>query len=155
MICGIDPSYNDNNGVAYWDGEKLISLNSGSFDKMAADVLFHKPTAIVLEDSRLDKHIHAAMGAYAIAVKKSGRSAGIAAAAMTGRNVGKLDGACTRWEDFAKRNNIKIYYVRPSSRRKGTDLKLSAPVFKKITGYEGRTNEHNRDAAMLVFKRKL
>jgi len=29
--------------------------------------------------------------------------------------------------------------------------KLTADQFKRITGWHGRTNEHGRDAAMLVF----
>ena len=31
--------------------------------------------------------------------------------------------------------------------------KSKADTFKKLTGWTGRTNEHARDAAMLVFRR--
>lgn len=154
MICGIDPSYNNNNGIAFWSKGKLSGLASGSFSEMTKLVLAQNPKAIVLEDSRLDKKVLHALAAFN-AAKKKGLTVGISAAAMAGRNVGKLDGACERWVDFAKENGIKLYHVRPSSRRKNVDLKLTAKAFKRITGYEGRTNEHERDAAMLVYKREL
>lgn len=34
----------------------------------------------------------------------------------------------------------------------GTKKKVDTPEFKKITGWEKPTNEHGRDAAMLVFE---
>lgn len=34
---------------------------------------------------------------------------------------------------------------------KNNKTKVSADYFKKLTGWEGRTNEHERDCAMLVF----
>ena len=153
MIAGIDPSYQNNNAVAYWDGEKLFMV-SGPFYKVADSIIKNCPTVVILEDSRLDDHIHAADFAYFSAVKK-GVKAGIGAAAKTGRNVGKLDGVCQRWEEWLLDQGFEVKKVRPSSRRKGIDLKLSAEKFKRITGYTGTSNEHERDAAMLVFKRKL
>ena len=33
----------------------------------------------------------------------------------------------------------------------GTMKKVKSEYFKKLTGYQGKTNEHGRDAAMLVF----
>ena len=37
--------------------------------------------------------------------------------------------------------------VDPTNNR----TKLNAEQFKRITKYQGQTNEHNRDAAMLVY----
>jgi hypothetical protein len=31
---------------------------------------------------------------------------------------------------------------------------MNAEMFEKITGYNERTNEHGRDAALLIFGRK-
>jgi hypothetical protein len=36
----------------------------------------------------------------------------------------------------------------------GTAKKMNAKMFEKVTGWAERTNEHGRDAAMLVFNRK-
>lgn len=45
---------------------------------------------------------------------------------------------------------FEVLRVRPSGK---TQTKLSADAFKRIAGYKGRTSEHARDAAMLVFGR--
>jgi hypothetical protein len=36
----------------------------------------------------------------------------------------------------------------------GNAKKMNAEMFKKVTGFVGRTNEHGRDAALLIFGRK-
>lgn len=54
------------------------------------------------------------------------------------------------WEDFLKDNQINHEAVAP----KNNSTKLSNEQFEKITKYKGRTSEHARDAAMLVFKYK-
>ena len=54
------------------------------------------------------------------------------------------------WEDFLKDNLINHEAVAP----KNNSTKLSKEQFEKITKYKGRTSEHARDAAMLVFKYK-
>lgn len=54
------------------------------------------------------------------------------------------------WEDFLKDNQINHEPVAP----KDNSTKLSKEQFEKITKYTGRTSEHARDAAMLVFKFK-
>ena len=44
-----------------------------------------------------------------------------------------------------ERQGYRVCRVRPRSR------KLSADVFRRLTRYQGRTSQHARDAAMLVF----
>jgi hypothetical protein len=51
------------------------------------------------------------------------------------------------WQDFLEANKIPHTMKAPA---KGM-TKLNAEQFKKITGWVGRTSEHGRDAAMLVF----
>lgn len=48
---------------------------------------------------------------------------------------------------------IKGYEVKAIRPQKGSHTKMKADAFKKLTKYEGRTSEHGRDAAMLVFQR--
>lgn len=68
---------------------------------------------------------------------------------------GKLMGAgsvkrdSTIWADFLKDYEIPFRALPP---QKGL-TKWTEEAFKKVTGYQGRTNEHGRDAAMLVFER--
>ena len=51
------------------------------------------------------------------------------------------------WEEFLQDYGIPYEAHKPQAR--GT--KWSAETFANVTGYKGRTNEHNRDAALLVY----
>jgi len=51
------------------------------------------------------------------------------------------------WEDFLTDCGIPFELVRPAMRKK----KLTSAEFKKITGWTAPTNQHGRDAAMLVY----
>lgn len=71
------------------------------------------------------------------------------------REMGRRQGAgsvkrdCQIWEDFCRENGIPYEAVAPKRNR----TKLSAEAFANLTGWKGRTSEHARDAAMLVFGR--
>lgn len=54
------------------------------------------------------------------------------------------------WADFLADLGCKVLAVRPQ--KGGT--KWSAEQFAKLTGWKGRTNEHGRDAALLIWGRK-
>ena len=51
------------------------------------------------------------------------------------------------WDDYLKDLGVAYQAVAPKQNR----TKLSATQFKAITKYTQKTNEHSRDAAMLVF----
>ena len=69
---------------------------------------------------------------------------------------GRLQGAgsikrdAAIWEEFMEKHGLSYELIDPRS----TIKKVDARRFKMITGWEGRTNEHARDAAMLIFRRK-
>ena len=69
---------------------------------------------------------------------------------------GKLMGAgsvkrdCEIWEEFCNVYGIKYVAVPP---RAGA-TKWDADTFRNVTGWKGRTSNHARDAALLVFGRK-
>ena len=53
------------------------------------------------------------------------------------------------WEEWCKAKGIQFIATRPK-----TGLtKLTDAYFRGLTGYDRRTNDHGRDAAMLVFQR--
>jgi hypothetical protein len=52
------------------------------------------------------------------------------------------------WEAFLSELGVGYEGVRPNK----AITKLPADTFQKITGWQKRTNEHGRDAAMLVFQ---
>lgn len=53
------------------------------------------------------------------------------------------------WEEFMERHGLKYFLIDPRQNIK----KVDAARFKKMTGWVARTNEHGRDAAMMVFRR--
>lgn len=63
------------------------------------------------------------------------------------QGVGSVKRDCTIWEDFLKDLDVSFEMVAP----KRNVTKLTHEQFVRLTGYDKRTNEHNRDAAMLVF----
>ncbi len=65
------------------------------------------------------------------------------------QGVGSVKRDSQRWEEFCNHHKIQYNLVHP----KNNKTKLKSADFKKITGWAGRTNEHGRDAAMLIFGR--
>lgn len=50
--------------------------------------------------------------------------------------------------DFCENNDINIIKKIPT---KNTLTKLNAKQFKQLTGWQGRTSQHSRDAGMMVY----
>lgn len=67
--------------------------------------------------------------------------------------LGRREGAgyvkahCAIWEDFCKLWGIPHELVAP----KNNKTKVKADYFWKLTGWCGRTNEHERDSCMLCY----
>lgn len=61
--------------------------------------------------------------------------------------AGYVKAHCAIWEGFLKDLGVPYELVAP----KNNKTKVTAEYFKKLTGYQERTNEHSRDAAMLVI----
>lgn len=71
------------------------------------------------------------------------------------QGAGSVKRDCKIWQDFLddllKRDLIKGYdLVHP----KNNSTKLKADKFKMLTGFKGRTNEHGRDAYMLIYGKR-
>lgn len=70
-------------------------------------------------------------------------------------NREKLQGAgsvkrdCAIWETFCDELGLECCKIAP----KHNTTKLTASQFKVLTSWQGRTSEHGRDAACLVFGR--
>lgn len=65
------------------------------------------------------------------------------------QGAGSIKRDCSIWEDFLADLGVSFQAIAPQSG--GT--KWSAERFAKLTGWTGRTSEHARDAAMLVWGR--
>jgi hypothetical protein len=63
------------------------------------------------------------------------------------QGAGSIKRDCKILEDFLTDYNIDFELVAP----KNNKTKINEDYFKKLTGWQGRTSNHARDAAMLVF----
>lgn len=122
-------------GLAVWDDTKreLVSLETLPIHKALSRVLAisgSEDVFVIFEDARQrtwfgkDKNTNAKL-----------------------QGAGSIKRDCSIWEDFLKDYEIPFRAVPPI--KGGT--KLSEEYFKLITHYKGRTSNHSRDAAMLVF----
>lgn len=135
---GIDPGVNT--GVAVWDraAGMLVIVDTGTITEVMEAVKlwsFDRDFKVFFEDARQRRWIPDTRD--------------------LGREMGRRQGAgsvkrdCQIWEDFCRENGIPYEAVAPQRNR----TKLSAGEFASLTGWKRRTNEHGRDAAMLVFGR--
>ena len=86
-----------------------------------------------IEDARLRKWIPAGKNEK----EERGRREG----------AGSVKRDASIWEDFLTDLGIEFELVAP----KNNKTKVTADYFKKLTGWDGVTSNHARDAAMLVF----
>ena len=61
--------------------------------------------------------------------------------------AGSVKRDCTIWEDYLTSIGVPFEMVAPKNNR----TKVTAEYFNKLTGWTGKTNEHARDAGMLVI----
>jgi len=90
---------------------------------------------VVMEDARLRKWYGTERGSAADAARKQG--------------AGAIKRECAIWEEMLRDCNIPHLLVSPQAK----GAKLTAPAFARVTGWIGRSSEHARDAAMLVWGR--
>ena len=69
---------------------------------------------------------------------------------LAARLAGSIRRDCNIWQEFLTARKIPHQFVRPT---KHSMTKLDSATFARRTGWTGRTNEHGRDAAMLIWGR--
>ena len=133
LIVGLDTG--THTGFAVWDKDKrvlteLTTLKIHRAMDRVKELSYSNDIVVYFEDARLRTWFGSA-----------GREA------LQGAGSVKRD--CSIWEDFLTDLGVEFHPVAP----KNNATKLNAAFFSKITGWKGRTSEHARDAAMLVFNR--
>lgn len=132
IVIGIDPG--THTGIAHWDtwAQRYESIESmpihRAMDAVRTLHLAGQLRAVVFEDARLRKWLGA-----------KGREA------LQGAGSIKRD--CKIWTDFLADIGVPFRHIKPLP---GV-TKWPADKFAKLTGWAGRTNEHGRDAALLVW----
>lgn len=136
MICiGIDPG--TRTGVAIWDTKerRFLSLETLSIHQALIKVMMWRDRVehdllVIFEDARQrtwfgkDKNTNAKL-----------------------QGAGSIKRDCSIWEDFLTDYEIPFRAVPP---QKGC-TKWTEEYFKMVTGWKGKTSNHSRDAAILVF----
>lgn len=137
IIVGIDPGVHT--GVAVWDSSNrqlLYVTSCGIVHAMEYLQTFNitRPISrVIFEDARMRTWIPRERDFRQV----KGRAMG----------AGSVRRDCQIWEEWCEFHGIQFIAKPP----KNNVTKLSDVQFRGITGYDRRTNEHGRDAAMLVF----
>lgn len=138
VYIGIDPG--TNTGYAVWDkvGRRLEAVETMTITKAMERVMAHVDMC-------------KAFGGYVVVFFEDARKRSWFGRA--GRE--KLQGAgsvkrdCAIWQTFCEEIGVEYRMISP----KNNTTKLTAAQFKVLTGWEAKTNEHSRDAAMLIYGR--
>lgn len=137
IAIGVDPG--KNTGIAVWDCEKqkIIELKTMSFWQAYNHVAVNWKA----KADRLLVRVEDPSGNSPV-WHGSGKSKGVQAkiAQRVGRNKQMADLLIEGY----RQAGLVVQPVVPKS------SKWTHKMFKKITGYKGRSNEHNRDAARMV-----
>ena len=134
-IIGIDPGAHT--GVATFAGGKLIDLGTVRPIYILEWIREIAPSRVIFEDSRLTSPVWS-------------RGTSQAASMKIARNVGQVDGVCSLIDAACEILGIPAHGISP----KGKGAKLNAEKFQVATGWIGKSNQHERDAAMVAYKYK-
>lgn len=139
IVVGIDPGIHT--GLAVWDTSSRQFLEIRTVGIVAAMEYLSEIRQdrgiglLVFEDARQRTWIPREKDIRQV----KGRAMG----------AGSVKRDCSIWEEWCKAKGIQFVATRPK-----TGLtKLTDAYFRGLTGYDRRTNDHGRDAAMLVFQR--
>lgn len=130
---GLDPG--THTGVAVWDTDKgefstLETLPLWKAMLLIRDLYLTDSVEVIFEDARLRRWFG-----------NAGRE--------QLQGAGSIKRDCSIWEEFLLGSGIPFRAMPPTAGQ----TKWSAEYFRKVTGWKGRTSEHARDAAILVFGR--
>lgn len=130
ILIGIDPG--TKTGLSVYDSEDgdLLKVTSGILIEMYYELLVwvNGKYLIRIEDARKRKWYGSQSNAKI-------------------QGAGSIKRDSKIWEEICQYHELNYEMVHPI--KGGT--KLDANTFKAMTGWEGQTNEHKRDSAMLVY----
>ena len=133
IILGIDPGVNT--GIAVFKAGSLWKLETIEPHQIADYLTKAIPSRVIFEDSRLTSFMFNQVKSRPAALKMA-------------RNVGEIDAWCRVITSVCEGLGIPAHGISPA----GKGAKVKAPEFARITGWLAKSNEHERDAAMVAFK---
>lgn len=138
---GIDPGATT--GFALWlPNEKLLKLQSFDF----WDTVYELNNYFTLYEQRLLVVIEAAWK-IKTSYRRHDDESPQRGMLKINRNVGSANREAELLAQYVKRNQVQILEITPNAR------KIGCVQFRQLTGYTGQTNQHTRDAGMLVWGR--
>lgn len=134
LILGIDPGAHT--GVAHFLDGVLVLLETIQPHEIERTLREVMPARVVFEDSRLETRAWNARskGAYG-------------AALATARSLGQVDAWCRLITDVCEELQIPAHGISPTAK----GAKRGAENFAVYTGWKERSNQHERDAAMVAW----
>lgn len=130
FIVGIDPG--TKTGFAVWDRQRKV---------------FTAVTSVMIHEA-FDLLTRMAPGSFFVRVEDARQRKWFGNAGREKlQGAGSIKRDCTIWEDYLKANHVLFELVPP----KANKTKVSSDWFKKATGWQWQTNEHARDAGLLIF----
>lgn len=133
-VLGIDPG--QKSGIALYEKGALVSLETIGPLGLNATIWQACPDLLVYEDSRLQSYTWTARG-----------KANTGVALKTARSLGQIDAWCSLIVAACEGHGIPARGVSP--KEKGA--KIDHPHLQALTGWAGKSNQHERDAAMLAW----
>lgn len=134
-ILGIDPGAST--GLALLSDGRILCLHTIEPWDIAIAIRDHNPWRVIFEDSRLQTH------AWNARSKST-----FGAALATARSLGQVDAWCGLICAVCGELAIPAIGISPA----GKGSKLDAAAFSHVTGWDGRSNQHERDAAMVAWR---
>jgi len=134
LILGMDPGAST--GVAHFADGELVRLDTVGPLQIERTIREAMPGRVVFEDSRLQSHAWTAQA-------KAARGAALA----TARSLGQVDAWCRLITEVCAELGIPAHGISPAA--KGP--KRGAENFAIYTGWTARSNQHERDAAMVAW----
>ncbi len=132
-LIGLDPGAST--GVAIYIGGKLDKLATVEPWRIPEVIQAHGADRVVFEDSRLTSYMFTTVKSRPAALKMA-------------RNVGEVDAWCKLIVAVCDQLKIPAHSISPKN--KGS--KLNAKEFAAATGWDGKSNQHERDASMCAHQ---
>lgn len=142
LTIGIDPDF-VKNGVAVVQGEKILSLESLSFVELIAYIkttCAKENILIKLENPSAIKPLFGAKAKNKRAIREK-----------ICQDVGKCKATGSLIQQVLESQGYKVELVKPLKGPVKRQAKNDAVYFNKLTGWQGRSNEDKRDAALVAL----
>lgn len=166
LIIGIDPGMENRTGYAiYEDTTKKYLLLGGCHALEVSNIAqYHGCEIAVLEDANQDGN----MRYLANQVRK--KQSSIERALKIANDLGKNMHCARLIAESLRLANIPTAHVKPSERHRANKIhpqlgmlariraytmptKTNRKQFEQLTGYDGRSSEHSRDAATMLWEK--